>query len=132
MENLEIDERIVHPLLSLLGKWVSKHHRSRVPQAHGTLDGESEDSFQPSDDIVQWLGSLPSGPTPFPGDRVPEGDVEMMEVQEDWEESAGRPSPESEDVLDMGTDVPRARSVNLDTLIALLVKEEHQSGFRWG
>jgi hypothetical protein len=96
------------------------------------LDGESEDSFQPSDDIVQWLGSLPSEPTPFPGDRVLEGDVEMTEVQEDWEESAGRPSPESEDVLDMGTDVPRARSVNLDALIALPVKEEHRSGFRWG
>ncbi|KAJ7301873.1 hypothetical protein DFH08DRAFT_827166 [Mycena albidolilacea] len=89
-----------------------------------TLDSKSEDSFQPSDDIVQCLESLPSEPTPFPGDRVPEGDVEMMEVWEDREELAGRPSPESEDVPGMGTDVPRAWSINLDTLIVLPVKEE--------
>jgi hypothetical protein len=106
VQNLEVDERILHPLLTLLVQAVflgSGHENSIAREflCHvGALDAVAETEFQPSDDIVRWLRSLPTETPPIPGDHLSE-DVEMREVGEEQEELA-RESPESEEEPDVG------------------------------
>jgi hypothetical protein len=88
----------------------------------GTLDAVAETEFQPSDDIVWWLRSLPTEMPPVPGDCLLE-DVEMPEVGEEQEELA-RESPELEEESDVGTDAPSTHPLDLNTLYPMPVKEE--------
>jgi hypothetical protein len=128
VKNLEVDERILHPLLTLLVQavFLGSGHQNAITgeflQRISALDAPNEADSQPSDDIIRWLRSLPTKTAPFPGDRLPE-DVEMPEVGEEQEELA-RESPESEEEPDVGTDTPRAHPLDLNALYPMPVKEE--------
>jgi hypothetical protein len=124
VENLEVDKRILHPLLTLLAQVVllGSGHQNTIASEF-TLDAVTEADSQPSDDIIRWLRSLPTEPAPSPADWLPEEDVEMPEAGEEHEELA-RGSPEMEEEPDVRTDAPRAHPLDLNTLLPLPVKEE--------
>jgi hypothetical protein len=110
--NLEVDERILHPLLTLLAQAVFLGSSRQNPIAReflrrvGALDAVADSEFQPADDIVRWLQSLPIETPQIPGDVLPEEDVEMEDAE--WARVSEQSSPESDGKPEDEPEVPTA------------------------
>jgi hypothetical protein len=126
--NLEVDERILHPLLTLLAQAVFLGSSRQNPIAGeflcrvGTLDAVADSEFQPADDIICWLQSLPTETPLIPGDVLPEKDVEMEDAE--WARVSERSSPESEDKLEDEPEMRKTTPPELNLLYPMPVKEE--------
>ncbi|KAJ7352564.1 hypothetical protein DFH08DRAFT_805778 [Mycena albidolilacea] len=126
--NLEIDERILHLVLTLLAQAVFLGSRRQNPIAGeflcrvGALEAVSDSEFQPADDIVRWLQSLPIETPHIPGDVLPEENVEMEDAERAVE--SGRSSPESEDEPEEKPETRKATPPDFDSLFPMPIKEE--------
>ncbi|KAJ7348133.1 hypothetical protein DFH08DRAFT_808887 [Mycena albidolilacea] len=126
--NLEIDERILHPLLTLLAQAVYLGTSRENPIAEeflrrvGALDAVADSEFHPADDIVRWLQSLPVETPHMPGDVLPEEDVEMEDAERVM--ASGRSSPESENEPEGKPETRKATPPDFDSLFPMPVKEE--------
>jgi hypothetical protein len=126
--NLEVDEWILHPLLTLLAQAVFLGSSRENPIAGkflrcvGGLDAVVDSEFQPADDIVCWLQSLPTATPLIPGDRLLEEDVEMEDAERARESEQS--SPESEGEPEVKSEMRRATRPDLSVLYLMPVKEE--------
>jgi hypothetical protein len=126
--NLEVDEQILHPLLTLLAQAVFLGSSRENPIAGeflrhvGALDVVADSKFQPADDIVRWLQSLPIETLMIPGDRLLEEDVEMEDAER--ARNLERSSPESEGEPEDELETRRATPPDLNLLYPMPVKEE--------
>jgi hypothetical protein len=126
--NLEVDERILHPLLTLLVQAVFLGSSCQNPIAGeflrcvSTLDAVADSEFQPADDIVRWLQSLPTETPLIPGDLLPEEDVEMEDAER--ARISEQSSPESEDEPEDEPETRKAILPDLNLLYPMPVKEE--------
>jgi hypothetical protein len=126
--NLEVDERILHPLLTLLAQavFLGSSHQNPIAGEFlhrvSALDVVADSEFQPADDIVCWLQSLPIETPHIPRDVLPEEEVEMEDAE--WARNSERSSPESEDEPEDEPETPTVAPLNLDLLYPMPVKEE--------